>query len=263
MRMHLLFLAIAILLGSLASAGHAENLRLVTGELPPYATRERPDDGIALNIVRQAFARSGYQVRYEFRPWQRALEEARAGLWDGTANWGKNPERDHGFLVSDNVITEQWVFIHRADRKFDWKTLADVAGLRIGAIRNYTYTPEFWAMQEQGKLQVDWAADDIINLRKLIAGRIDLVPLDRNVACYLLDTHFTPQQTRLLRAHPRLLTPNFTTHLMLSQNLPASAERMQAFNRGLRALRQSGEYRRLTSSPTCTAKLDAPGMPHE
>ena len=43
-------LALAVLIPALA---HAEALRLVTGELPPYATRERPDHGIALDIVRK------------------------------------------------------------------------------------------------------------------------------------------------------------------------------------------------------------------
>ncbi len=42
--------------GLLPTIAHAESLRLVTGELPPYATRERQDDGIALDIVRKAFA---------------------------------------------------------------------------------------------------------------------------------------------------------------------------------------------------------------
>lgn len=76
----------------------AENLRLVTGELPPYATQERPDSGIALDIVRKAFANAGTTVSYTFKPWTRSLEEARAGQWDGTAYWGKNPTRDVGFF---------------------------------------------------------------------------------------------------------------------------------------------------------------------
>ncbi len=52
----------------------AENLRLVTGELPPYATQERPDDGIALDIVRKAFANVGSTVSYTFKPWTRSQQ---------------------------------------------------------------------------------------------------------------------------------------------------------------------------------------------
>lgn len=135
----------------------AENLRLVTGELPPYATQERPDSGIALDIVRKAFANASTTVSYTFKPWTRSLEEARAGLWDGTAHWGKNPERDTGFLISDNILTEQWVLLYRqrayGGDTFDWKSLQDLQGQRIAAVQSYTYTPEFWDMQKSGGTQ--------------------------------------------------------------------------------------------------------------
>ncbi len=51
----------------------AEELRLVTGELPPYATQDRADQGISLNAVRQAFALVGHTVNFTFEPWARAL----------------------------------------------------------------------------------------------------------------------------------------------------------------------------------------------
>ena len=125
----------------------AQVLRLATGELPPYATQERPDQGIALDIVRRAFALEGLEVDYTFKPWTRTLEESRAGLWDATAYWGRNPERDKGFLISDNVLTEQWVLVYRQaafkEAPFDWKVLADLKDFRIGIVQSYTYTPEF------------------------------------------------------------------------------------------------------------------------
>lgn len=248
---------------TISTAAGAETLKLSTGELPPYATQERADDGIALNIVRQAFARVGYNVTYQYLPWKRSLENARAGLSDGTAHWGKNPDRDKGFLISDNVMTEQWVFLYRDDRQFDWHTLNDLIGLRIGATKSYTYTPEFWRMQKSGTLTVDLAEDDISNLRKLVAGRVDVVPLDRNVACYLLDAHFTAEQAAHVRAHTKLLTPNFTTHLMMSRKLPASAARVAAFNRGLQILRKSGDYDKLLRHQPCRTKLAEPALPGE
>jgi polar amino acid transport system substrate-binding protein len=52
---------------------HGDTVRLATGELPPYATEQRPDQGIALDIVRKAFAISGVTVHYTFKPWMRSL----------------------------------------------------------------------------------------------------------------------------------------------------------------------------------------------
>ena len=253
-------LALGLCSGLPASA-RAENLRLVTGELPPYATQERTDDGIALAIVRKAFAIGGSTVSYTFKPWTRSLEEARAGLWDGTAYWGKNPARDVGFLISDNVLTEQWVFLYRqrgdAAPVFDWHTLADLKSQRIAAVQSYTYTPEFWQMQKAGSLQVEFAQDDLGNLRRLVAGRVDVVVIERNVACYLMNANFKPEAVAGLRAHPKLLTNQFTTHLMLSDKLPQSAERMKAFNRGLAQLKKSKDYAALLQTAHCSLATSA------
>lgn len=250
------FLLYLILLtaGKLTHAD-AEMLRLATGELPPYATQGRTDQGVALAIVRAAFAKQGIAVQYTFLPWKRAQEEARIGKWDGTAYWGKTAERERDFLLSDNVLTERWVWLYRADMAFNWSHTEDLTPYQIAAIQHYTYTPEFHQMARDGKLQVDWSNDDQALLRKLIAGRADLVPLERNVACYLLDKYFKPQQAAKIRVHPKLMSRHFTSHLMLSRSLPQSSARMQAFNQGLAKLRKSGEYTQMLQSLPCAAGL--------
>lgn len=244
------------LIGSTGSA--TQTLRLSTGELPPYATRERADDGIALNIVRKAFSNAGYAVQYTFKPWTRSLEEARVGLFDGTAYWGKSPERDAGFLISDNVMTEQWLFMYRdrpGAKVFDWESLADLKGQRIAVVQSYTYTPEFWALQKSGVLTVEVAQDDLSNLRRMVAGRVDVTLIERNVACYLMNEHFTRDEVASLHAHPRLLTNQFTTHLMLSNKIPESADRMKAFNLGLAQLKKSKDYAAMLRYPECSLAL--------
>lgn len=257
--------AAALWVGMGCASAHALTVRLATGELPPYATQERADQGIALDLIRNAFVFAGMEVDYTFKPWTRTLEEARAGLWDGTAYWGRNPERDKGFLISDNVLTEQWVLVYRQaafpKTPFDWKTLADLKGLRIGIVQSYTYTPEFWALQKSGVLHAAVAQDDLANLRLLIGGRLDVVPMERNVACYLMQHHFMDSEVQDLRAHPRLFAPHFTTHVMFSDKLPESAARLKAFNQGLRALKRTSTYADKLSWPGCRLNAAPPEKP--
>ena len=47
-------------------------LQIATGELAPYATTLRPDNGIALSVVQEAFQIQDVDVRYTFLPWSRA-----------------------------------------------------------------------------------------------------------------------------------------------------------------------------------------------
>ncbi|WP_298213008.1 transporter substrate-binding domain-containing protein [Acidovorax sp.] len=255
MRRYLCFLCFLLATPVFGFGVHAETLRIATGELPPYASSARPDDGISLHIVRQAFAKVGVKVTYVFLPWTRALVETRDGKWDATAAWGRSAERDKGFLISDNVLTEQWQILYRSDRSFKWSNLQDLKGQRIGVVADYTYTPEFWRMAKDGLLLADVAPDDVSNLNKLLAGRVDIVLLDRNVACDLLGSKFTGEQARRVRAHPKLFVPNFTTHVMMSEKLPESARRMKAFNQGLEALRRSGEYGDILQQQPCAADL--------
>ena len=141
MRRHLCLLW-GLLLACVGGASvQAETLRIATGELPPYASSARKDHGMSLHIVRQAFAKAGVQVEYVFLPWTRALVETRDGKWDATAAWGRNAERDKGFLVSDNVLTEQWQILYRSDRNFTWSSLQDLAGLRIAGQWNVSVAP--------------------------------------------------------------------------------------------------------------------------
>ncbi|MCW7541633.1 transporter substrate-binding domain-containing protein [Aquabacterium sp. A7-Y] len=240
-----------------------KTLRIATGELPPYATASRSDQGIALRIVRRAFEQGGYRVEYVFLPWSRALRETRAGKWDATAYWGRDPARETGFVLTDTVLTEHWVFLHHHELDFDWQHYADLARWRLALIQDYSYTPEMRSMIESGELRGDPTPDDLTALRKLLRRRVDVVPVERNVACSLMLRHFDADQAAQLRAHPRPMTGHFPTHVMLPTVLPGTAQRLDAFNRGLRALQATGEYRRLRADPPCPYAWDgaAPRRP--
>jgi polar amino acid transport system substrate-binding protein len=104
---------------------------------------------------------------------------------------------------------------------------------------------------------VEFAKDELTKLRLLLGGRIDVAPMERNTACFLMKTQFTPDQIAHLRAHPRLLTDQFTTHLMLSKKLPQSAQRMKAFNQGLRTVKKTSLYAERLTQAGCS--LNPPG----
>lgn len=226
-------------------------LRIATGELPPYATETRADKGIALSIVRRAFELEGIQVEFTFLPWSRSLAESRLGKWDGTAYWGHKPGHDQHFILSDNVLTEQWVFIYRNALDFKWNKLSDLRPYRLAMIADYTYTPEIWAMANKGEFKIDKLPNDLTALRMLLLKRIDVTPMERNVACDILSRNFSTAEAAQLSAHPKLMTESFTTHLMLPRVLPESTARMNSFNAGLKKLKSSGEYSRLLAQVSC------------
>lgn len=226
-------------------------VRIATGEFPPYATQARPDGGLALSIVRAAFEAVGYKVEYVFLPWSRALAETRIGKWDGTAYWGHKPEYDNQFFLSDNVLSEQWVMVHRKELALKWTTLEDLRPYRMATVPDYTYTPELRALLKSGAIKSEPATSDVAVLKLLTLGRAEVAPMELGVACELLKTHFTPADMQKLAAHPRLMIDSFTTHLMMNRVQPANTQVVAEFNAGLKKLRDSGEYARLLAHSPC------------
>lgn len=166
-------------------------------------------------------------------------------------HWGHKPEHDASFILSDNVLTEQWVFVYRNAIDFKWKQLSDLRAYRLAMIPDYTYTPEIWEMANRGELKIDKLSSDLAALRMLLMKRVDVSPMERNVACDILSRNFSPAEAAQLSAHPKLMTESFTTHLMMSRVLPESATRINSFNAGLKKLRASGEYEHLMAQVNC------------
>ena len=76
--------------------------------------------------------------------------------------------------------------------------------------------------------------------RQLLAGRIDVFPLDKVVGFDMLHRHFSPAERARLSFHPLPLRSD-NLHLLLSREIPGNAELIERFNRGLAQLRESGK----------------------
>lgn len=236
---------------SLSVLAQTQTLKIATGELPPYMTAARADQGISLSVVRRAFELVGYKVEFTFLPWSRALAETRLGKWDATAAWGNNPERNPPFFVSDNVVTEKWVFVYRNAVKFRWNSLADLKPYRVALIQDYTYTPEIWTMANAGDFKSDKLPNDAAAIKMLLLDRVDVAPMERNVACDVLQKNFTEADAAKLSVDPKQMIDTFTSHVLLPRSLAESANRVVDFNAGLKKLKASPEYAKLLSQVKC------------
>ncbi len=236
---------------SLSVLAQARTLKIATGELPPYMAAARADQGISLSVVRRAFELVGYQVEFTFLPWPRALAETRLGKWDATAAWGNSPERNPPFFVSDNVVTEKWVFVYRNGVKFSWNTLADLKPYRVAMIQYNTYTPEIWKMANAGDFKSDKLPNEAAAIKMLLLDRADVAPMERNVACDVLQNNFTEADAAKLSVDPKQMIDTFTSHVLLPRSLAESANLVVDFNAGLKKLKASPEYAKLLSQVKC------------
>ena len=231
------FVLLVLLFGS---AQAAEQVRLTNGEWPPYLGETLPHHGVASRIVAEAFALQGVEVQWEFHPWARSLKMAEQGLRDGSAVWLANPEREQRFHISEPMVESGYYLFHRKIHAFDWSDVEDLRGLRIAGTRGYDYGEAFERAEAAGELKVVRLTGDEQGLRQLLAGRIDLFPVDKVVGFDLLYQKFSAAERQRLSFHRKPLRSD-SLHLLLSREVPGNAELMQRFNRGLNQLRDSGK----------------------
>ena len=219
-----------------------EKVVIATGEYPPFASKNFKHSGFTSQVVKEAFARSGYDVQYKFVPWKRALERTKLLKYDATSFWFVTEDKQEIFHYSDAIFEEKTAFFHLKTTMLpDWKKLADLSKFRFGATRGYSYTKEFWQLGKDGVLKIEEASSDKTNFKKLLKERIDIFPSGIVVGYGILNQSFDNAMVNKLSYHPKILRSS-TTHVLFPKKAPKSEVLLKAFNQGLLKLRAEGLY---------------------
>jgi len=243
MKNYLTCLTIAFVCLSVSSFVNAlETVTIATGEYPPFASKELKHYGFTSQVVKEAFAKSGYDVQFKFVPWKRALESTKILKYDATSFWFVTEEKQKIFHYSDAIFEEKTAFFHLKTTILpDWKNLADLSKFRFGATRGYSYTKEFWQAGKNGTLQIEEASSDKTNFKKLLKERIDIFPSGIVVGYGILNQSFDNAMVNKLTYHPKILRSS-TTHVLFPKKSPKAEKLLKAFNEGLIKLRAEGLY---------------------
>jgi len=174
-----------------ASAGYTatpapRRVHITTLEWPPFTGAALPEQGAASEILRAALAVSRIELQLEFLPWKRTIEAAQRN----PAVAGYFPS--YPFDIAPNFFASSWLAVsplgiaYRASHPVDWAELADLERYRLGTVVGYGNTEAFDAAARAGRIKVETASDDLANIRKLAAGRVDGIVIDRAVLLYYL-----------------------------------------------------------------------------
>lgn len=210
-------------------------LRMVATEFPPYTGSALPGGGVACEITRAALRQAGWSMELTFRPWARALLEFQRGDHDGVIGAWRSEERERTMRFPLPLgILNQVGFMVRADRRRRVDDLGALRDLRIGVVNGYANPPRF----EAAHLPVEAAVDDLANLRKLLAGRVDLALVDKGVAVHLMETQLREVAGKLAWLDPAVSeVPLYT---VFSKVRPEGERFAAALSRGLGELQGSG-----------------------
>ncbi len=243
-RRHGFLFGILIMLCSLlAPLALADNsVILATTEFAPYMSQKLKGQGPLVAIATEAFRREGYTVQVRFLPWVRGLAYAKEGAVDGMAGIWHSSEREQWFMYGQSVVSNKIGFFERVDHPITFKALTDLRPYVIGTVRAYANPPAFDAAQ----LHTEEAVDDSTNLRKLAAGRLDLVLVDKAVAQDLIDQQLPELKDQLAWVEPPVdILP---LYIAISRQTPNAAKKLAALNAGIDSMIHDGTMLKLLAT---------------
>ncbi len=171
--------------------------------LPYNGYQDSLNPGYMLEIAEYAFENAGYTIEYKNVPWTRAINGTRDGTYDGIVATGKDETPDFVFPDIEQGLAVHTFYVNEGS-SWKYEGLNSLRQIVLGVIRDYSYgtlfidyiKPNENVLEHIQVVSGDGALDN--NVRKLLAGRIDVLVEDRTVFQYHL--HITNAPNTLERA---------------------------------------------------------------
>jgi polar amino acid transport system substrate-binding protein len=218
----------------------AESLPLATGEWAPYSSEALEGYGFITEIVTEVFKEMSIEPRYAFQTWKRCYSlVVRGDVW-AAFPYSYTEERAKEVLFSDTLgESTTRFFYYGQDTSYTYSTLDDLKPYKIACVKGYFYEEAF----TQAGLNVSYTADEASALKRLAAGRVDLMPLNELVGWGLIKELFPGEVDQF----GTLETPYDTSELKLivSKIYPDAQNYLQRFNAALQQVKTGDAYQHI------------------
>ncbi|MDY0362875.1 MAG: transporter substrate-binding domain-containing protein [Desulforegulaceae bacterium] len=210
-----------------------ETISLSSLEWAPYIGKSLENEGYIAELVKKAFEISGYKAHIEYMPWARTVEMTKNGEFDGYLPEYYADTLNENFLVSKPFPGGPLVLFKLKSKNISYSKLEDLKLYNIGVVRGYVNTQEF---DNASYLKKDEAKDDLTNLKKLGAGRIDLMIADKFVGLYLIKQKLPHYIEKIVPMEPVLEQKDL--FLCISKKTKNPEIKLKAFNEGLDKMKE-------------------------
>lgn len=197
--------------------------------------------GFMVEVAREALAPFGHEIDYVSVSWARGIRQAELGQINGII--GAVPEEAPELIFGPPIGTYTDTVVFRRGEAIDLDQIGAQSNLRIGAINGYEYygqVAEYIAANADDRTIVQYASgDDALeqNLRKLVAGRLDMVAEVRAVLDYTVLSLGLEGQLDIVDTDDAS-----DVYIAFSPALETSALYVEQLREGIEMLRESGRY---------------------
>ena len=228
-----------------------EKLVLGTWEWSPITDSKLEGYGIASEIITKAYEAEGVEVEIKFYPWKRGELLLQSNELDALFPYTKTAEREKKYLFSDSVLTVKTKFFYMKDlegkfKKPEFNSYEELKEYSISGVLGYFYQEEF----DKAGLDVEYVGTDEQNLKRLVKGRVDIIPMANYVGWYLINKNHPQDYYRFDTVDydlpgKKVSSEEIGARVMVLKDNPDADFIIQTYNRGLKKIKQNGEYRKI------------------
>lgn len=234
-----LALVAAVSFGPAAAEQQQEPLRFTCNDFPPHKIEHvgsNEQRGFDIDIISEAFRRTGWKVDITYMPWKRALEFSTRDQFDGLCTCSFTPEREATLMFSDEVFAVSVGLFTLDPAGLAGVTgIADLKDRRVGVVGGYNLEREL----DAAGAKVSAASDDKRALEMLLHGNVDLL-----YAYELPTRHFMRTRTLIKKIEYQEIRSN-PYYMCLNRKSPRSEQAMVDFNRGLAEMKVDKTMKRI------------------
>lgn len=194
--------------------GASQKISIATLNWAPYIGETICRQGWVQQLTIALLASRGYEIIVRFLPWARAIRMAESGVVDilypeyfieptAPSDMYKGTNRVEHLALSRKLPGGLIVFMKRKGEADQYRgNLLNLRNEKIGVVRGYQNTPEFDALMDRGFFDISQSVDDLMNTRKLINNRNNLIIGDPAVIGFSIVNAMLSQgeRTRMLQS---------------------------------------------------------------
>jgi polar amino acid transport system substrate-binding protein len=235
-----IFAALLLLFTAMTVPAHAEYWTIASEDhFPPYNYSFNGNrTGIDTEIVNALLKELGVTPVHRPLAWTEVVQSMDENKVDVGFQFIASPARFAQYNMIGPFRTGTTVFMVRKDSPIAFERLEDLTSYRIGVVDGFSYEPTFDAATYLDKLP---SSSNVVNFRRLILGRVDVIIGDLHVLNYMAKQDGRLRDVRVL-PKPVGLVPRY---IAVPKARKEKAEKLQA---AFVKLRDDGTITRILDS---------------
>jgi polar amino acid transport system substrate-binding protein len=222
----------------------AQTITIAADPWPPYnGIAGSAEPGYGIELAKKIYGEAGYEIIYINIPWARAVPETRQGNFNAIIGANIEDAPDFIFPEEEFGISKRalWALKGTAWR---FNGMDSLKSVKIGAIQDYSYGKQFNDFFRKNKNLVDYVHGEnalLLNISKLLTGRINVIIENRNVFLYTVKK--LGVSDRIINVGSEVSSDK--VYIAFSPGIKESKKYAAIFTRGIRKMQQNGDLKKI------------------